>query len=151
MKACGNATGLASLLLPQALKGRNTYVALSGLNHLWVSVTQGVALGYYIAPLRGLRRLFKQLLSTEVLTWKLLLPVYWSPYLSIPTLNPRLQVGNWRGLGCDCLSSSDERFSPVSESISLIAPTLESMLDVSTGMKITFELLVRVMSRRDSM
>jgi hypothetical protein len=37
----------------QALKGRNTYVALSGLEYVCVSVTQGDALGYCIAPLRG--------------------------------------------------------------------------------------------------
>jgi hypothetical protein len=39
-------------------------------------------------------------------------------------------------------------FSPVCDSTSLIAPTLESIAEVSTGMKITFELLVRVMSRK---
>jgi hypothetical protein len=52
--ACGNATGDKPSSLSQALKGRNIYVALSGLNHLCVSLTQGVALGYHIAPLWGL-------------------------------------------------------------------------------------------------
>jgi hypothetical protein len=33
----------------------------------------------------------------------------------------------------------------------LIAPTLESIDEASTGMKITFELLLRVMSRKLSM
>jgi hypothetical protein len=51
--ACGNATGDKPSSLSQALKGRNMYVALTGLIYLSVSVTQGVALGYYIAPLRG--------------------------------------------------------------------------------------------------
>ena len=46
--------------------------------------------------------------------------------------------------------SSDD-FLPVSEIISLIAPTLDSMLDVSTGMKMTFALLLLVMSRKLSM
>jgi hypothetical protein len=41
-------------LFYQALKGRNMYSALSGLEYVCVSVTQGDALGYYIAPLRGL-------------------------------------------------------------------------------------------------
>ena len=40
---------------------------------------------------------------------------------------------------------------PVSANISLIVPTLESMLAVSTGMKITFALLLLVISRRLSM
>ena len=47
-------------LFIQALKGRNIYVALSGLEYLCESLTQGVALGYYIAPLRGF---FKLLLT----------------------------------------------------------------------------------------
>jgi hypothetical protein len=45
------------IIIMQALKGRNIYVALSGLNYLCVSLTQGVALGYYITPLQGFQRL----------------------------------------------------------------------------------------------
>jgi hypothetical protein len=41
-------------------------------------------------------------------------------------------------------------FSPVSEITSFIAPMLESIDDVSIGMKITFEFCVRVISRSDS-
>lgn len=47
--------------------------------------------------------------------------------------------------------SSDRSFAPDSVNISLIVPTAESMLDVSTGMKITLALLLLVMSRRLSM
>jgi hypothetical protein len=43
----------------KALKGRNNYVALTGLIYVSVSVTQGDALGYLISPLRGF---FKQVL-----------------------------------------------------------------------------------------
>jgi len=46
--------------------------------------------------------------------------------------------------------SSDEVF-PVSVNISLIVPTAESIVEVSTGMKITFALLLLVMSRKLSM
>src|SRR5437899_334353 len=56
---------------------------------------------------------------------------------------------NCLGGGGFCESSG--LFAPVSENISLIEPTAESMLDVSTGMKITFALLLLVMSRRLSM
>ena len=42
-------------------------------------------------------------------------------------------------------------FSPVSDKTSLIAPILESIVDVSIGMKMTFEFCVRVISRSDSM
>jgi hypothetical protein len=41
-------------LFRQAPKGRNIYVALTGLNRLTLTITQGCALGYYISPLRGL-------------------------------------------------------------------------------------------------
>jgi len=44
--------------------------------------------------------------------------------------------------------SSDEDVLPVSVNISLIVPTLESIVAVSTGMKITFALLLLVMSRK---
>src|SRR5437879_3342123 len=57
---------------------------------------------------------------------------------------------NCLGGGGFCVSS-EEPFSPVSENISLMLPTAECMLDVSTGMKITFALLLLVMSRRLSM
>src|ERR1051325_11046983 len=40
---------------------------------------------------------------------------------------------------------------PLCDNTSLIAPILDNIADVSTGMKITFELFVRVMSRRLSM
>ena len=53
------------------------------------------------------------------------------------------------GGGGFCESSGP--FKPVSDNISLIVPTLESMLAVSTGMKITFALLLLVMSRKLSM
>jgi hypothetical protein len=58
---------------------------------------------------------------------------------------PRIYLGgNSRGFGggvspLDC---------PVWDITSLIAPKLDNIADVSTGMKITFELLVLVMSRR---
>src|SRR5439155_11691724 len=55
--------------------------------------------------------------------------------------------GSSRGLG-GVGGSCSPLFSPVCERTSLIAPTLESIAEVSIGMKITFELLVRVMSRR---
>src|SRR5687768_16564966 len=58
--------------------------------------------------------------------------------------------GNSRGLGVEGGFSSP-LFSPVCDRTSLIAPRLESIAEVSTGMKITFELLVRVISRRLSM
>jgi hypothetical protein len=51
--ACGNATGGRFQLIHQALKGRNNYFALSGLQHFIYQLTQGCALGYYISPLRG--------------------------------------------------------------------------------------------------
>src|SRR2546423_15720602 len=54
---------------------------------------------------------------------------------------------NCLGGGGFC-ESSDEPFAPVSENISLIVPTAESMVEVSTGMKMTFALLLFVMSRR---
>jgi hypothetical protein len=57
------ATGHKPLSLAQALKVRNIYVAPSGLIYLSVSVTQGDALGYCIAPLRGL---IKKLASLPV-------------------------------------------------------------------------------------
>ena len=50
--------------------------------------------------------------------------------------------------GGGCESSC---FEPVSEIISLIVPTLDSMLAVSTGMKMTLALLLLVMSRKLSM
>ena len=58
-------------------------------------------------------------------------------------------LGNSRGLGG--MGGSLSSFSPVCDNTSLIAPTLDSIAEVSTGIKITFELLVRVMSRRLSM
>ena len=50
-----------------------------------------------------------------------------------------------RGGFCGC-----SFFSPGSENTSFMAPMLESIDDVSIGMKITFEFCVRVMSRSDS-
>ena len=47
--------------------------------------------------------------------------------------------------------SSDEEVLPVSANISLIVPTAESIVEVSTGIKITFALLLLVMSRKLSM
>jgi hypothetical protein len=41
-------------------------------------------------------------------------------------------------------------FSPVSDIISLMAPMLESIDDVSIGIKMTLEFWVRVISRSDS-
>ncbi len=41
--------------------------------------------------------------------------------------------------------------SPVSAKTSFIAPMLESIADVSIGIKITFEFCVRAISRNDSM
>ena len=43
---------------------------------------------------------------------------------------------------------SSEDVLPVSANISLMVPTLESIVEVSTGMKITFALLLFVMSRK---
>ena len=59
-------------------------------------------------------------------------------------------MAHYRETYFNCLGggSSDLFVPPVSESISLIVPILESMLEVSTGIKITFELLVRVISRK---
>jgi hypothetical protein len=48
----------------QALKGRNTYVALSGLDEITQRYSCGVAPGFYIAPLWGF---FKQLLKSNSL------------------------------------------------------------------------------------
>jgi hypothetical protein len=44
------------------------YVALSGLDKLTALHSCGVATGYYIAPLRGFLRLFKQLLRIKFLS-----------------------------------------------------------------------------------
>ena len=57
---------------------------------------------------------------------------------------------NCRG-GGGFLESSEEDVLPVSENISLIVPTAESIVEVSTGMKITFALLLFVISRKLSM
>src|SRR6185503_13042409 len=67
-------------------------------------------------------------------------------------VNPveRFYRGNSRGRG-GVVGWSLSSFSPVCDKISFIAPTLESIAEVSTGMKITFELLDRVMSRKLSM
>jgi hypothetical protein len=71
-------------------------------------------------------------------------------------INLLFYVGSCRGgtVGelFDCeLSFWLARFSPVSLNISLTAPMLDNMPDVSTGMKITFELLPRVISFKLSM
>ncbi len=63
----------------------------------------------------------------------------------------KIYLGSSRGRGGGGGGWSLSSFSPVCDNISLIAPTLESIADVSTGMKITFELLLRVMSRKLSM
>src|SRR5688500_16583014 len=66
-------------------------------------------------------------------------------------IHPRpvcLYRGNSRGRPGGGGVSLSSRDSPVCESTSLIAPTLDNIAEVSTGMKITFELFVRVMSRR---
>jgi hypothetical protein len=59
-------------------------------------------------------------------------------------------LGNSRGFG-GAGGFDSPLFSPVCESTSFNAPTLESIAEVSTGIKITLELLVRVMSRKLSM
>lgn len=56
---------------------------------------------------------------------------------------------NSRGERGDCGSFSC--FSPVSENTSLNAPMVESILDVSIGIKTTFELFERDISRKLSM
>jgi hypothetical protein len=43
-----------AIIIITSPEGASYYCALSGLNYVCVSVTQGVALGYYIAPLWGL-------------------------------------------------------------------------------------------------
>jgi hypothetical protein len=58
---------------------------------------------------------------------------------------------NCRGGGGFFESSDDDDVFPVASNISLIVPTAESIVDVSTGMKITFALLLLVMSRKLSM
>src|SRR5688572_20261170 len=78
------------------------------------------------------------------------MPALPAPALPAPALPaPARHYRNCRGGGGFCESSGP--FKPVSDNISLIVPTLESMLAVSTGMKITFALLLLVMSRKLSM
>ena len=59
--------------------------------------------------------------------------------------------GNSRGLGGGSGGFSFSSVSPVCDNTSFIVPILDSIAEVSTGMKITFELFVRVMSRKLSM
>ena len=68
IKACGNAPGHKSSSSSQALKGRNIYVALSGLNEITQCCSCGVATVYYISPLRGFHSFSKQLLTFILFT-----------------------------------------------------------------------------------
>jgi hypothetical protein len=61
--ACGIATGIDSRLFIKALKGRHKYFAPSGLVLMTIRASCGDATGYYIAPLWGCQRIFKQLLK----------------------------------------------------------------------------------------
>jgi hypothetical protein len=59
--AWGIATGKEASLFIEALKGRNIYVALSGLNEITKCCSCGDATGYHIAPLRGFFKLLRRI------------------------------------------------------------------------------------------
>ena len=65
-------------------------------------------------------------------------------------LSLELRYRNCLG-GGGFFESSEEDVLPVSANISLIVPTAESIVEVSTGMKITLALLLFVISRKLSM